>query len=876
MAEGYRIAEGFVEVQVVPSREKLRAAAQEAATEFEAASTGRYSTAGEHAGREFATGARTAVGRDLETAIGASADKTGTDFVMHVERTLRGAGTKMEKAGEDIASHVETGLRSTASRGIGDIFKDAAKTAKQAFSDAGSDISNLWGQVGDGVSKVTSQFSSGLTSWPVVLAGVAGGLEVIPPVLYAIAGGLASIPALAVGAGMALATLELGTQGIGAAIGEVFNPRGGGGGGAANRVDQLASAERNLASAQRSEREAQQALTDARVQAAFHLQDLNLQMERQQENERGAALAIMEAQQALMQAQATGDPLQVMRAQLALQEAVTGLKEQKQQTVELSYTKQQADAKGVEGSDQVVAALDRVQNATNAVADAQASLRQASVSAAAGVVSAYSKLSPEAKKFVDEIRRLKPEFVGLQQYVQDRMFAGLDRKLGVWATVWIPDLRKNLGMLAGDANTFAKRLGDDLSKPQVVSAVDRISGVFDRLFQKFTGQTLDKLVTGVSALVDKASPFVESLAGSALDKLGGWADDLSKAAKDGSLTSFFKEASKDIRDIWNIGSDVADIIGKILDAAFGETTSQHNGENGLDRLKSTLDDFDAWAGSDRGQKTIKSVADAFMAIVDAIGWVVVNVGKLVAALEDGYEKNRRWVRGIRDDFGDLKDTVVGGMRSFVGSVVGAFSQFLTAADHAFSWIPGLGGKLDGAKRDMDIFVGNFNRDVDNMRSRKDFTVFINAVASAANVAVQAAMGHRWGGVHWADQGLLSLGNRSAGIYSGGPLLGFAEPDTGGEIFIPKHGEPSRNKALTAVAAQWSGMDVVPARSPIAAGMGMTGTATAPRAPQTLQVHVGGEHLVDVVLAVIDDHVEVVSAAAVKGDRKRRFTNSARP
>jgi hypothetical protein len=67
---------------------------------------------------------------------------------------------------------------------------------------------------------------------------------------------------------------------------------------------------------------------------------------------------------------------------------------------------------------------------------------------------------------------------------------------------------------------------------------------------------------------------------------------------------------------------------------------------------------------------------------------------------------------------------------------------------------------------------------------------------------------RWGGVRYAEDGLLSL--RDAGIYSGGPLYGFAEPATGGEAFVPRRGDRDRSMGILSTAAGWYGAHVVPA------------------------------------------------------------------
>jgi TP901 family phage tail tape measure protein len=67
---------------------------------------------------------------------------------------------------------------------------------------------------------------------------------------------------------------------------------------------------------------------------------------------------------------------------------------------------------------------------------------------------------------------------------------------------------------------------------------------------------------------------------------------------------------------------------------------------------------------------------------------------------------------------------------------------------------------------------------------------------------------RWGGVHYAAGGLVSLGQ--AGIYGQGPVYGFAEPETGGEAFVPRNGDYARSMAILQTAAAWYGARVAPA------------------------------------------------------------------
>ncbi len=68
---------------------------------------------------------------------------------------------------------------------------------------------------------------------------------------------------------------------------------------------------------------------------------------------------------------------------------------------------------------------------------------------------------------------------------------------------------------------------------------------------------------------------------------------------------------------------------------------------------------------------------------------------------------------------------------------------------------------------------------------------------------------RWGGItEHARMGTL----RDAGIYSGGPLYAFAEPETRGEAFVPRDGDYSKSMGILSHAAGWYGASVVPGRA----------------------------------------------------------------
>jgi phage-related protein len=171
----------------------------------------------------------------------------------------------------------------------------------------------------------------------------------------------------------------------------------------------VVEAERSLADAQRTSRQAQADLTQARREAADELRELSDRVAGAQLSERDAALSVQEAEVRLRQVKAQGSKASVIeqqRAQLAYDQAVQRLKEQRQETKDLSAEKKAADKAGVEGSETVRDAQQRIADADRAVADQQKGLakarqeqQRAAVQGAQGIAEAQGRVA-EAQRNV--------------------------------------------------------------------------------------------------------------------------------------------------------------------------------------------------------------------------------------------------------------------------------------------------------------------------------------------------------------------------------------------------------------------------------------------------------------------------------------------
>ncbi|WP_275558481.1 transglycosylase SLT domain-containing protein [Streptomyces sp. 5-6(2022)] len=200
--------------------------------------------------------------------------------------------------------------------------------------------------------------------------------------------------------------------------------------------EQVQQAERSLADAQDAARQAQQDLTQARRDAAMQLEDLNNRLADSQLSERDAVLSVQEARKRLDAVQAAGanaSLLQQQRAQLAYDQAVQRLKEQRLETARTAAEKAAADKAGVEGSDAVKSAQERLAAAQQAVKDQQAAVAKAQQAAARqqiqntkDIASAQEKLA-EAQRNVTKVQedgarsvaRAQESLVAAQQSAAD-------------------------------------------------------------------------------------------------------------------------------------------------------------------------------------------------------------------------------------------------------------------------------------------------------------------------------------------------------------------------------------------------------------------------------------------------------------------------
>ncbi|HEY0700935.1 MAG TPA: hypothetical protein VGD43_24390, partial [Micromonospora sp.] len=579
--------------------------------------------------------------------MGRASSRAATEVAQSAQRAasgLRDARGRFAAAGADGGKAFGDGFTRDATGRLRDARGRFVGEGQRLGAAAGAGVSR-------GMARAMGDISSLVPTRPLLLlagtAGVASGaLQAIPPVLAAIGGGLAAIPGLAAGAAVALATLALGGVGIGDALGDVFDPptSGGGGGGGRDRsaanARALESAERSLARAIRDEKLAQAEVSTARRQAARELRDLGIALGRIALDERDAALSVREAGEALEQLrlQASLDPSSVSqteleRAQLAYEQAIQSQTEVSARAQDLREDHAAAAKAGVEGSEQVQAALrrqadaaDAVLDATNAVTAAQeAMFAGAAGGGAAKAATAYDKLSKNAKAFVDEVRRQKDALDGLRLLAQDRIFADLDRELRLTAEDTMPFLRRQVIRFGDDWNRTFKQLGKVARDPEFQAGLDDVFGATDRFFDGFNdripaiGSALGKVFSGSTPLIDRLG-----------DKILGWIDDwtslVDRSAADGSMAEWFEDAADQAEALLDIGKELAVIVGRLTGSQEGSTLLRdmadalHRYNEAGTQARDTAEVIEA------GRAALQAMADVLATVGSALGDALADPG----------------------------------------------------------------------------------------------------------------------------------------------------------------------------------------------------------------------------------------------------------
>ncbi len=388
----------------------------------------------------------------------------------------------------------------------------------------------------------------------------------------------------------------------------------------ANRA--VTDAERSLTDAKRSARQAEEDLTQARKDATQQLRDLNDRLLDGKLDEREATLRVQEAQAELNKvlADPTSTDLQKERARLSYDEAVRGARKAKESNAELQKQVIEANKKGVDGTNEVKRAKERLADADRkitdqerTVADARRKVREAQVQGAEQVASAERSLqaaqlssvdtSAKSVTAADTYRQALANLTPAQRDLYDAIAGpkGLKAAFADWSTSLQPDVLP----LFTQTVTGAKNALPGLT-PLVKTAADAVGILFDK------------------ASKELKSPFWQ-----------GFKDDVEKSAKPAivGLGVSFGNVIKGMAGVVDAFLPHMDSISDKMQTATGKFADWGTKLKGSPEFEEFLDYAD-----EHGPlvaETVGSIASAFLSIGSALAPISKPLLKLIGGMAEG-------------------------------------------------------------------------------------------------------------------------------------------------------------------------------------------------------------------------------------------------
>jgi hypothetical protein len=563
--------------------------------------------------------------------------------------------------------------------------------------------------------------------------------------------------------------------------------------------------------------------------------DLNLQLRGGALDASEAALNLADAQQTLSDATAQGiGGAELERYQIALKRAQLQVDQTAASNSDLAAQQQAYATKGVQANDQVAAATDsvaraeqqladardaqsyqaqqnaqRLADATDAVSaaqqaadqsalqsqrsitDAQTALAQANRNAADAMSqmstsqqalnTALAALSPNAKAFLDQVYALKPAWDRVQKSIQDALFSGLDKQLGILADNYLPLVETGLGNIASAANDAAKELVDLLIQPENKASINTVlentAGILRDL-----GKILTPLVSSFLDLADVGSGVLKDTVVPAIgDAVQAFADWVKEMKDSGKLKDWMTGAVDTIKEVvgwvFKLTGAAVKVIGSL---ATGVKQSGF-----LDTLSNTLQKFVDWMNTTEGQQFFFELGVVIGVLGRMVLWVIEGLGWLIGTIQSAITWFTNLLKGW--DWASIQ-------KGFSDGIWGIIQGILNAI--GLGWVP-------------DALKGMFNIDwasIWGWFSTGIGQLFVNIVGfilpSPVRQFLEAMFDIDWSSVwKWFSDGVKGILRTIGKVITDNPLgqvLGFifsnqsANPAAGGNLFAPGFTNPLGN------------------------------------------------------------------------------------
>lgn len=480
-------------------------------------------------------------------------------------------------------------------------------------------------------------------------------------------------------------------------------------------------AEQNLTDAQADALQAQRDLNEARQQAVRDLEDLNNALDSSRLSERSLEFQVEEAavhlNVVMEDEQAT--EREIAKAQLRYDQAVEALEQQQLETQRLEVDTERANRAGVEGSDRVRQAKNRINDANQRVRSAEEQLADAREAQDRQAIENAERLAEARERVNEAIATQRDVAVDSARRINDAERALSDARRAR------ADAELNASENIADAERNLSRARQDIAlrSQEAATATDTLATAQDNLAEslrnlspagvafatwlyslepllrrlRFAAQEglLPGLQAGLTAVIDEYGPSFIQFVGDIAQVIGDLSEEFGELLVTNPLWREFFDVMQElgptfVRQFGQIGINLSTAFAAII-TAFAPFFAEM-GEG----LLSLTEDFVDWAASLEGSESLERFFAYLREAGPEVGELIANIFQILVNLFIGLapyaDDLLQSLIGFTDwlaamDPEDLADLALG-----IGAVVLA----VQALAGALSIISGVGGLIGGA------------------------------------------------------------------------------------------------------------------------------------------------------------------------------------
>lgn len=352
----------------------------------------------------------------------------------------------------------------------------------------------------------------------------------------------------------------------------------------------VVDAQRTLTEAEADAREVREGLNQAYKDAARDLENLKSKIANNALDQQKATTEIMKAKEELdkLLANPRATELEKRQAKDAYDARVLQLKDLQLESKQLGQDLADANKKGLEGSDQVVAVRKRIEDADKRVADAQEKLTRAREKATEQQQDAAERVADAQQRVADAQLALARGARDGAQQIQDASRGVVDAREAEASAV------EAVGVAGGEAYRNLNQALDSLS-PAGKRFARFLFGLKDEAIS-LRDAAQENLLPGLQEAITLALPYLpglEKFIGKVAEKVGDLAVQSVKAFGGGTWQRFFQfidqTATDSLQTLFEIGSNVAEGL-----VALYMALTPFNAQVGNGLVKMTAD-FAKWA-----------------------------------------------------------------------------------------------------------------------------------------------------------------------------------------------------------------------------------------------------------------------------------------